>query len=65
MEHEKEEEMNTLKPRRLTRSQRLLLGLLLLGAAWLCRLQTTATAQVVRPWPSFNLAFSVRNYGGK
>ncbi len=60
--------MNTLKPRRLTRSQWLLLGLLLAGAVWLCRLPAIATAQRQRPpkqWPSFNLAFSVRNYGGK
>jgi hypothetical protein len=64
-EHEKEEEMNTLKPRRLKRIHCLLLGLLLAGAAWPCRLQTTVTAQRPRRWPAFNLAFSVRNYGGK
>ena len=58
--------MNTLKPRRLKRSHWLLLGLLLAGAAWPCRLQTPATAQVVkRPIFNIDLAFSVRNYGGK
>jgi hypothetical protein len=45
LENETEEEMNTLNLKRLTRIHWLLLGLLLLGAAWLCKPQTQVAAQ--------------------
>ena len=53
--------MNTWKLRRLTRIHWLLLGLLLLGVAWLCQLQTSVAAQLTAVKPPF----TVRSYGGK
>jgi len=63
-EHEKKEGLNTVTLRRLTRIHWSLLGPLLLGAAWSCRPQTTATGQ---DWPPLlpHNPFFVRNYGGK
>lgn len=56
--------MKTWKLRTFNPVKWMLLGVLLLGAAFICKPQPTATAQVVGPLP-FNNPFFVRNYGGK
>src|ERR1051326_8964993 len=56
--------MKTWKPRKFNLINLLLLCPLLLGVTFLYKAQTTTTAQVVGPLPSYN-PFFVRNYGGK
>jgi hypothetical protein len=57
----KEEAMNTLNLSLIPRKHWVLLGLLVLAPAWLCKLQTTVAAQLSATKPPF----IVRSYGGK